>query len=407
MVFKDIKLYDHQLSAVDESKPRYALFMQAGTGKTYTALATMLKHARGNVLILCPKSVVNEWQMSIEQLVQKPDITVMGIEAFARSGVAMNPSYIIVDEAHRTKEPTSKTYKKLSKLIKRDVGVLLLTGTPSDGDALENQLALASLLGLCDFWKAYKTWFVLDDYNVILHAKKGAAEYVNDVWKSNCFKLKTLELGVKLKEIKVVLPNNNKVVYERLNDGYEITNLDGTMSVMHSWALTQFKLQQVTSGYYKDTYENIIQLNNIKIDYMRQYLADHRKVVVFNKFVYDRERLVELCESMDLTYRVLDGSTNNTEKYIKEIKQFDFDVLIVNYMSGGVGLNLINSHNMVLYSLPWSFIQYEQAIKRIHRLGQKQDCEIKVLCVKNSVDDKIYKSIKHKQNFHDEFMEDK
>ena len=60
-------------------------------------------------------------------------------------------------------------------------------------------------------------------------------------------------------------------------------------------------------------------------------------------------------------------------------------------------------HNIIFYTYDYSFLNYEQMIGRVNRIGQKQHILIDVLINANTIETAVWKAIKNKQAL-DEFI---
>jgi SNF2 family DNA or RNA helicase len=64
-------------------------------------------------------------------------------------------------------------------------------------------------------------------------------------------------------------------------------------------------------------------------------------------------------------------------------------VFLVSLRSGGVGLNLTAATHAYLIDIWWNPAVEEQAINRIHRIGQTQPVVVRQLVVRNSVEERL------------------
>uniref|UniRef100_A0A8H8CS39 Helicase C-terminal domain-containing protein n=1 Tax=Psilocybe cubensis TaxID=181762 RepID=A0A8H8CS39_PSICU len=72
-------------------------------------------------------------------------------------------------------------------------------------------------------------------------------------------------------------------------------------------------------------------------------------------------------------------------------------VIIISIKAGGVGLNILACNSVILMDPWWNPYFEEQAIARVHRIGQKKDVEIYHLIVKNSLEEHIMETQKKKR----------
>jgi SNF2 family DNA or RNA helicase len=399
-----ITLMEEQKRGVEKSTSDYfSLFMRPGTGKTYTALAILDKHFNYNtkVLVLCPKSVINEWNISIEEYESTHNFEILNYERFSRLKEIDQYDVLIIDEAHKVKNPKSKAHKNILKMSVKYK--LLLTGTPHDGKA-EELLALSQIMSpniLGNYWSCLKRDFILDDYNDVVGTKAGVHEKYIEKMSPYMYVLDKLDSVVMpeltIKESKISMLDTQKIIYKEMEAG-NFKAKDGTLRTCHSIAIRNNKLRTICSGFYRDHLDNLRKISHNKLHHVNMYVRDNERVVIFINWTYERKDLVKWCEANNITYKVLDGSTNNTPTYIQEIKEFNYNVLIVNYKSGGAGLNLVKANFSILYSLPHSYIDFDQSIKRTWRKGQENDCNIVVFLTKFSIENKIMSTINKKSD---------
>lgn len=398
-----IKLLPEQKQASNKAQKNrhFCCFMGPGTGKTFTALDIINKwvtNKQGNILVICPKAVINEWNEAIVEFESIHKFTIINPEKYTRQGTIDRTHYdvVVIDEAHSLKNPRSKIHKKIKRL--NTDHRLLLTGTPTDGKP-EELLALSNLVDeniLGNYYQALQKDFVTDDYGTILYAKRGVYDYYIKTMSPYMYTLKKLgsvELPkITIKYTHIELTEKQREIYDLMYYNYAYYNKLGKRKTAHSTLVRNSKLRGICSGFYKDELENVRRFSTNKPKHLN--ITD--KTVIFTNYIEEEHALVRYCEEHNLTYRILSGSSKNTPAYIKEIKEFDYDVLIANYKSGGAGLNLVKANYLIMYSLPQSNILFDQSLKRVYRLGQKRPVTIEIFLTKNSIEEKTLKSLKKK-----------
>ncbi|KAI3960012.1 hypothetical protein MKW98_016736 [Papaver atlanticum] len=81
---------------------------------------------------------------------------------------------------------------------------------------------------------------------------------------------------------------------------------------------------------------------------------------------------------VDINHNWRDSSKKNKEKVLKEFNETKKKtVLLMSLKDGGVGLNLTAASNVFLMDPWWNPAVEEQAIMRIHRIGQKRTVNIR------------------------------
>lgn len=142
-------------AAFKAGSPEFLLANATGTGKTVTTLATLDEMQPRNVLIVCPAAVIPVWRdhiknmgdkgrkyvvinyESLKKLVSPPDQSVKAKKtATQNKHIALsghpytNFDVVIIDEAHKTKNPTSQQSRICSMFSSRATFTLRLTATP-------------------------------------------------------------------------------------------------------------------------------------------------------------------------------------------------------------------------------------------------------------------------------------
>ena len=101
---------------------------------------------------------------------------------------------------------------------------------------------------------------------------------------------------------------------------------------------------------------------------------------------------MEELESAPLV-REIEGAAEDTEPSDDEAEKIAQrkrgKVLIVSLKAGGVGLNLVAASVVYLLDLWWNPAVEDQALQRVHRIGQTRKVRAYRLAVRNSMDSKI------------------
>ncbi|XP_058107417.1 putative SWI/SNF-related matrix-associated actin-dependent regulator of chromatin subfamily A member 3-like 1 isoform X2 [Magnolia sinica] len=127
------------------------------------------------------------------------------------------------------------------------------------------------------------------------------------------------------------------------------------------------------------------------------------KSVVFSQF---RKMLILLEEPLKAAgFRILrlDGSLNAKRRAaaIKEFGERDQDaptVLLASLKVAGTGINLTAASRVYLMEPWWNPAVEEQAMDRVHRIGQKDEVKVVRLIVRNSVEERILELQERKKN---------
>jgi len=90
------------------------------------------------------------------------------------------------------------------------------------------------------------------------------------------------------------------------------------------------------------------------------------------------------------------------EERTRSLQLFESDleckVILISLMAGSVGLNLVSANNVVLVDPWWNPAVEQQALDRVHRIGQKKFVRAYKFITVDSVEEKIVEIQKRKQS---------
>jgi SNF2 family DNA or RNA helicase len=124
------------------------------------------------------------------------------------------------------------------------------------------------------------------------------------------------------------------------------------------------------------------------------------RLIIFYNFNGELDRLKKICQEEDRPVSEINGHNKDLTAYQEETNS----VTLVQYQSGSMGLNLQEANKMIFYSLPLSSEHFEQAKKRIHRIGQEKTCFYYILICRNSVEEQILQTLEERKDFTDELF---
>ncbi|XP_062965511.1 DNA excision repair protein ERCC-6-like 2 isoform X2 [Cynocephalus volans] len=127
------------------------------------------------------------------------------------------------------------------------------------------------------------------------------------------------------------------------------------------------------------------------------------KVLLFSFSTKLLDVLQQYCMASGLDYRRLDGSTKPEER-LKIVKEFnstqDVNVCLVSTMAGGLGLNFVGANVVILFDPTWNPANDLQAIDRAYRIGQCRDVKVLRLISLGTVEEIMYLRQVYKQQLH-------
>lgn len=168
-------------------------------------------------------------------------------------------------------------------------------------------------------------------------------------------------------------------------------DLDSDEIAASNAAVLLNKLRQVCSGfaYDEDREPRWLEDGDAKIDALATLLdrAGDSSVVVFAQFIASAERIAER----------FPGAHVGLPDTLDDWNAGRIPILVLHPRSAGHGINLQHgSSQIVFYELPWSREEYQQAIGRLHRRGQKQPVTVHRLMRPASVEGDVWAKLRSK-----------
>jgi len=120
-------------------------------------------------------------------------------------------------------------------------------------------------------------------------------------------------------------------------------------------------------------------------------IAEGQKVLVFSQFVQMLQLLEAECRTRQINTHILTGQTKDRQQVVSAF-QADTSpgVFLLSLRAAGTGLNLTNASYVVLYDPWWNPAVEAQAIDRSHRIGQTQTVNAYRLIAPGTVEEKIW-----------------
>ena len=131
---------------------------------------------------------------------------------------------------------------------------------------------------------------------------------------------------------------------------------------------------------------------------LERHAAAGEKVIVFTSFRETLAHLISFAETTGIRSSEYHGGLSRREKDAAiEAFEGDRDVLF-STESAGEGRNLQFCHAMVNFDLPWNPMLIEQRLGRIHRIGQTHDVMLTNLCLRGTIEEHILDILHAKLN---------
>lgn len=435
--------FDYQVQAAHAAlrrmRGRAILADEVGLGKTIEAgliLAELrLRGLADRTLVITPAGLVSQWQEELERKFAVPTVTAGNRPTLAEAGLdrpvvvaslaaaRRDPlksqltqyqwDLLIVDEAHRVRNPRSASGKLVRELRSRHL--LLLTATPVENrlrDLYEmTSLVSPGLLGTAAQFRAAHGTTSTEPRNIAALRKRTAEVMIRH---------RRSEVSVLLPQrlaetLLIEPPDAEREWYADLGDrvrkeGREATpakrltlrsiaRLAGSGPATAAPALRKAGWEDLAARAQSlpDWPKAAVLLGQLR----RHAPMDGKpaeKVLVFTAFRHTLEELASRVAAAGIPAAVYHGSLPRAEKE-KAIAAFRDDVgVLLSTESAGEGRNLQFCHVMVNMDLPWNPMQIEQRLGRLHRVGQAHDVLLTNLVAKGTIEEQVLRVLEAKIN---------
>lgn len=429
--------------------PGFALLMEMGTGKTITSIGIVGKaYLTGEIerlLILAPKSIVSVWKDEFSKFASFPyslsvltgtsakkaeqlktisheglEIAVMNYDSISlieKEIAAWHPDFLICDESSKIKNPTAKMSKATHRIAKTCKYRLILTGTPIQNNPLDffsQYKVLDERIFGKSFYAFKNEYAVLGIYNQPVGWRK-LPELVKKAH-SIAFrvtKAEALDLPDMIDEIRpITLENKAQKLYNAfVKESYmELSKGEVTATNILTRLL---RLQQITGGFIRpDTEsERYEQISSAKLDALEDIvdtaISENKKLVVIARFIPEIREICRMLDKKKIKYAHICGEVKDRAAEVDAFQNNPGCMVFVGQLQTvSMGLTLTAASTMVFYSLSYNFADYSQARARIHRIGQKNNCQYIHLVVKNTVDETVLKALEQKENIATKIVDD-
>ncbi|EFK07303.1 SNF2 family N-terminal domain protein [delta proteobacterium NaphS2] len=430
-------LYPYQDDGV-----KFALFKKAaligdemGLGKTLQAiaLAVMKKEIFGfeRVLVVTLASLKDQWKREIERFSNETSVVVAGpadkrrgiyrdgqyffaitnYEAVLRDVTVISdfkPDLVILDEAQRIKNFSTKTAEAVKRLPRKHA--LVLTGTP-----LENKLEdVYSIVQFLDPHLLSPLWQFAADHFMISRKKKGYILGYHNLERLH-ERLNPLVIRRKKEEVLKDLPDEvvNNYYVDLHYEQREIYS--GYVRVLHPLLNKKFltpmdirRIQELLvrmrmvcdSTYLIDRKTHVSpKLTELASVIDELVIESKRKMVIFSEWTTMTFLIARHLSEVGIPFVELSGKipVKKRQSLIDEFTNNPDCRVFLSTDAGGTGLNLQAADCVVNFELPWNPAKLNQRIGRVSRIGQKSQCinVVNFIC-KGTVEEKIFAGIQLK-----------
>lgn len=394
-------LYDSQREVLDEVGGKDIIYhLGTGSGKTILSLVDYIErtNCEEELLILCPNSKYKEggWDREIEVVEKFYGVKInyrvvpyskMWLTRKKRGENARvkNPDFhqylgrfVIFDEIHFIKNPTSQRGMAGIKIAQNSTGFIGLSGEP-----------------LANGWIDSMSYLIMFGYErnktqIIRKYAKGLDQYytpygwnheaLSEIWNEIHIYRDTKDMidlpKLTIKDVHFKPSTKyKKIKKDRICDDVVYDTLPKLFAGLRQFANLKDKGEYV-NDFLESTTTNVVIFYNFKVE-----LAELEKMIPKGKKVY---------------YANGDNYTIPTKPEWSGVKN---SVSLVQYQAGGTGIEMQYADTVIFFSPTYSYQDYYQAQGRVYRSGQPNPVEMYRFVTKGTVETKIWKALKNKQDF--------
>tara|TARA_R110000796_G_scaffold133139_1_gene248671 strand:- start:1503 stop:3038 length:1536 start_codon:yes stop_codon:yes gene_type:complete len=416
-------------------------FNEQGTGKTASAIWAadylLNKGIINRVLVICPLSIMDSaWRNDLFTFAMHRSVDVAygakdkrrkiiegdaqfviinydGVEIVQDAVADGGFDLIIIDEATHYKNPQTKRWKVLNKLVKPETWLWMMTGTPAAQSPVD-AYGLAKLVNpnkVPRFLGSFRDQVMQKITNFKWVPKETATDTVHRVLqpairftKDECLDLPPM---VYVKR-EVELTRQQKKYYKELKSKM-VMQAAGEQITAANAAVNMNKLLQISAGaVYTDDGDSVEFDIKHRYKVLQEVIAESsKKVLVFVPFRHTIDMLVEKLHKDKVTTEVIRGDVpagKRTEIFKKFQTSDDPQVLVIQPQSAAHGVTLTAANTVVWWGPTSSLETYAQANARVHRSGQDQKCTI-VQLVGSHAEKRVYALLDNRIDVHTKMID--
>ena len=443
--------YEHQKSGIKFLLGRNGAILadDMGLGKTYQSIIAALESGADKILIVCPSSVKINWEREINAFCDKTAIingrkwdsskfTIINYDIlknfhtlndgkkiksgrgeeeivveYNRHLVNAKFDLVIIDEAHKLKDPKSIRGKVMTDLctIHGIEKVWLLTGTPIANRPMDyfNLLSLIKA-PIADNWMFFAKRYCEGKrfFKTLKNGRKKQIWLTNGASNLNELHLKTKNnILRRLKNDVLDMPEKTIVT-----NYHELTNKQwGQYDDLWDEFIDKRREEGKSVNLQKDLVELILLRKFIAmsaidktIEIAEEAIEQGHKVIIFTTFTDELDEISEHFGNKSVIHyggMTQKAKQNSVDKFQEDDK---IKVFVGNVISAGVGITLTAGDIVIFNSFSWVPGDFEQATDRSYRIGQKNNVTVYVQLFNDTISTLMWGVLQKKQDIIDEVI---
>ena len=398
-----------------------------GVGKTIEVLALAKKLDLKSVLVICPKSLISEWEYQIEQWLGKEWLdrfVILNYEKI-RSYITTNTineydwDLICFDECHKLKNYKAKQTKGALEITKNGSRVILMSGTPMVAGPQD----LFPLLKIIDrktfssytaFVQRYCVIVQLPKPpfpRIIVGARQETKEELSNILSRYMIrreKKDVLDLPPKLyRTIPVELEPSQLAKYKQMEEELFVMLDNGEQIYAPAVTAQITRLRQICLEPNLLSETEKVSTPSTKTTLLLELIEGTKgPLVVYTAFEKYTRILSQELTKHKIPHTLFTGTVKPADRTtaIREFQQGKYKVLIGTITTMGLGVTLTASHTVIFTDNYWTPAVNEQAVDRLHRIGQTEPVDVLDMWAKGTIEDHVHKVKARKEKIVSEIM---
>lgn len=404
----------YSMQAILDAGCHCLLADEMGLGKTLQVLSLICSRPHTTkTLVVCPASVVFVWQREIAkffpektshivdrsyEFIDLPDFLLCSYAQVHKLNAKLRGitfDYIVMDEAQYGKNPRSKTMMSCCNIDSKHR--IAITGTP-----IENNLT--------DIWSIFK--FLMPGFFCGYKQFQENIQY-QDFRDSFKQQIATFTIRRTKQSVALELPKRNELdLLCQMTDGQRhaydairknlrtklnsavVPNARNRMNILT--AIMRLRQAACAQFILPEDLRHDNSRASYKVDAVMLKLANiaagGKKAIIFSQFLdLLRDVSGRIQEALpEVSVHILTGSTNNRQEVVEKFQLHKGSaVMLISLKAGGVGITLHSAEYVFLMEPWWNPAVEEQAIARIHRIGQKNVTTIYRMITEHSIEERM------------------
>jgi SNF2 family DNA or RNA helicase len=399
------------------------LLADPGTGKTIVSMAIIQHFLPKNLLIVAPlTSLETTWAKRLRNLYReitntvdeyKGGVLLIGYEQF-RSKKAITRivrkfkfDLAIFDESQGLKHRASKQSAAVKRLRMRVPLRLILSGTPIDESPIDLWAQMRFIAPQClgDVWapprdrRKYEGPYFEEDFlrkcGFMGYQREFIADRMPEFLKRVSpflFRLTNDLEPAELIPVKVNILGQQRKILDQM-EAHGIVHIDGKKTKAGLKPIRDLRCFQIIGGFLTMDDGTSICVGQAKQRKLAWLIKHLERPVVFCRFLPELEEIGSILKQEFKKVALLSGAIKDKKndkartRMIDDFQAHKIDALGVQERTGGTSIEFTASHELVFYSMGFSYITFQQIIARLRRHGQEKRVKVYLLIGQDTIDE--------------------